>query len=448
MIYCPQCGNPNFDDANYCDTCGEPLINADEYAKMRNAAEMQQLLEAQRQQREAAAYNKAYRKAQKEAKKAAKAQGGEAAGAAANNTPQGVHGAGVAGAAAAGAAAGVASVPGDFTVYKHGCLAQAWDDITESEGWAKRILTLGIINMVPILNFFVSGFAMKWARQLPLDKVDGMPTKVLQDGSFLQGFYACLIYLIVGIVAAVVSGILGIIPWFGALLGIAVSLFLSMFSYLAVMRVSIAESLGPGFDVKAICKAIFTNRFGKLFCATVLPGIIVGAASAFICGSVLVVFGMNSIMSLVENIQYAQQMQLQIQEYNAMIEQNPMLGMFADPMLSMGAYSDPWPAVISQAMGLVPLFFILYLIAMFLSALSVVLSLRATAHYVTRYNHDWSTLVLAPAQQQAQAAQRQGQAVQQAQPAQQQAQPVQQAQAAHPAQTDVSQSVDTEDSQQ
>lgn len=404
MIYCPQCGNPNFDDANYCDTCGEPLINADEYAKMRNAAEMEQLLEAQRQQREAAAYNKAYRKAQKEAKKAAKAQGGgaKAAAADANGVPNAGHGSGVAGAAAAGAAAGVASVPGDFTVYKHGCLAQAWDDITESEGWAKRIITLGLINMVPILNFFVSGFAMKWARQLPLDKVDGMPTKVLQDGSFLQGFYAWLISLIVGVVAGVVTTILGVIPVLGALIGVAVSLFMNMFAQLAIMRVAIAGSLGPGFDVAAIWKAIWTNRFGKLFCATVLPGIIVGAASAFICGSVLVVFGMNSITLLFEYIQTAQQVELQMQEMNAMAQGNPFLGMYADSM--MGMYGDPWANVIAQAMSLVPLFFVLYLIAMFLSALAVVLTMRATAHYVTRYEHEWSQLVLAPARA-AQAAQ-------------------------------------------
>lgn len=439
MIYCPQCGNPNFDDANYCDTCGEPLINAEEYAKMRNAAEMQQLLEAQRQQREAAAYNKAYRKAQKEAKKAAKAQGGGAAGADANGVPNAGHGAGVAGAAAAGAAAGAASVPGDFTIYKHGCLAQAWDDITESEGWAKRIITLGLINMVPILNFFVSGFAMKWARQLPLDKVDGMPTKVLQDGSFLQGFYAWLVGLIVGIVASVISGILGFVPIIGALIGVAASLFLAMFQQLSIMRVAIAGNLAPGFDVKAIWKAIWTNRFGKLFCATVLPGIIVGAAALFVCGSVLVVFGMNSLSSLIENIQYAQQMEQQIQQMNAMMQENPMLGMFADPM--MGMYSDPWANVVSQAMGLVPLFFILYLILMFLSALSIVLTMRATAHYVTRYEHDWSLLVLAPARQQ------QVQVAQTAVPVSQQPQPV-----ATPhmqsAQADASQIAETGDSQQ
>lgn len=394
MIYCPQCGNPNFDDANYCDTCGEPLISAEEYAKMRNAAEMQQLLEAQRQQREAAAYNKAYRKAQKDAKKAAKSQGAQGQGSAAG--PSGAHDAaaastaqGVAGSAATAAANGsVAGAPGaaasasasaasdaDFTVYKHGCLAQAWDDITESEGWVKRILLLGLVNMVPILNFFVEGFAMQWARQLPLDKVEGMPTKIFRDGAFLQGFYAFVVALVVGIVSSVVAGVLGFVPVLGALAGLAGALLLSMFKTLSVMRIAISQNLSSGFDVKAIWKALFTNRFGKLFCATLLPGIIVGAASAFVCGSVLVVFGLNSITSLVDSIQYAQQME-------QMAQMNPMMQMFG--------YGNPWPSVVGQAMGLVPLFFVIYLIAMFLAALSTVLTLRATSHYVTRYQHDWS----------------------------------------------------------
>ena len=402
MIYCPQCGNPNFDDANYCDTCGEPLISAEEYAKMRNAAEMRQLLEVQRQQQEAAAYNEAYRKAQKDAKKAVKAQqgaagqvpvggadgcatgapvatgtaDGQAAHAAASAATASGASATAAGApgsvgvpdAAGATAAGAAAEPVTFPVYKHGCLAQAWDDITESEGWAKRILLLGLVNLVPVLNFFVQGFAMQWARQLPIDKVEGMPAKIFRDGAFVQGFYGFVITLVVGVVSAIVLG---------ALVGVAASLLLSMFRVLATMRVAIAQSLVPGFDVKALWGAVFTNRFGKLFCATLLPGIIVGAATVFICGSALVVFGLNSLTLLFENIQYAHQME-------QMAQMNPMMQMFG--------YSNPWPAVVSQAMGLVPLFFVMGLIAMFLSALGTVLTMRATAHYVTRYHHDWATL--------------------------------------------------------
>lgn len=410
MIYCPQCGNPNFDDANYCDTCGEPLISAEEYAKMRNAAEMRQLLEAQRQQQEAAAYNKAYRKAQKDAKKAVKAQqgaagqvlaggadgcatgapdatgavDGQAAHAAASAATASGASASAADAAAAtaasapgSAAAGAAAEPVTFPVYKHGCLAQAWDDITESEGWAKRILLLGLVNLVPVLNFFVQGFAMQWARQLPIDKVEGMPAKIFRDGAFVQGFYGFVITLVVGVVSAIVAGVFGFVPVLGALVGVAASLLLSVFRVLATMRVAIAQNLVPGFDVKALWGAVFTNRFGKLFCATLLPGIIVGAATVFICGSALVVFGLNSLTLLFENIQYAHQME-------QMAQMNPMMQMFG--------YSNPWPAVVSQAMGLVPLFFVMGLIAMFLSALGTVLTMRATAHYVTRYHHDWAAL--------------------------------------------------------
>lgn len=403
MIYCPQCGNPNFDDANYCDTCGEPLISAEEYAKMRNAAEMQQLLEAQRQQREAAAYNKAYRKAQKDAKKAAKAKNaaasaegasvpasGSVAGAGAQAPGVGTAASDGQGSAAGTSAAAGAPAPGtpapgvpapgapaDFPVYKHGCLAQAWDDITESEGWAKRILLLGLVGLVPILNFFVSGFAMKWARQLPLDQIEGMPKKIFDEGSFLQGFYAFVISLVVGFVSAAASALVGLVPVLGAIVGVAVTLFMAMFQVLSVTRVAISGNLAPGFDVKSIWAVFRAGRLGKLFCATLLPGIIVGVAVVFICGSILVIFGLNSLTSLVDSIQYAQQME-------QMAQMNPMMSMFG--------YSNPWPSVVSQAMALIPLFFVIFLVAMFFAPLSEVLTYRATAHYITRYSHDWCEL--------------------------------------------------------
>lgn len=420
MIYCPQCGNPNFDDANFCDTCGEPLVNADQYAKMQNAAQMQQVLEAQRQQREAQVYNKAYRKAQKEAKKAAKKKGGKTAGVAGavGGTGAGVSGAGAANvgtagasgtagagaqagasgftgtqnAAAAGAAAGAAAAgaPEDFALYKHGCLAQAWDDITETKGWAPKIVALGIVNMVPILNFFVSGYAMKWAAQLPHDKVEPMPQKIFSDGVFSQGFYAFVIALVVGFVSGVASGLLALIPILGAICGVAISLFATMLQSLSIMRVAATGKLGGGFQVKSIWNAI-TGRnaqFGKLFCATVLPGIIIGAAIVFVCGSVLIIFGLNSLTALYNEFQSAQQAQLMQQQL-----QNSMFGSMFGDMYSMSTFGyDPWAMVASMALELVPLFFVLYLIAMFLLALNSVLTLRATSHYITRYCPDWRGL--------------------------------------------------------
>lgn len=57
-------------------------------------------------------------------------------------------------------------------VYAKGCVGAAWSDITSSQGWFKKILLLGLIMCVPILNFYVIGYCMRWARQLVLGKIE------------------------------------------------------------------------------------------------------------------------------------------------------------------------------------------------------------------------------------------------------------------------------------
>lgn len=458
MIYCPQCGNPNFDDANFCDTCGEPLVNPEVYEQMRNQAEMAQYLEAQRQQKQMQAYNKAFRKAQKDAEKAAakkaaknaKASSGPAsagvdmgaagdtngagmgaadvtgvgdgagtgsgvnagAGMGAASGFGGVDAAGAANAAAAGEIPGVTNIgdapfgvggstgstggtggvppagtvppagavpppgavppsgavppgveiPANFPVYKHGCVAQAWDDITESEGWGKRITLLGLVNVVPILNFFVTGYSMEWARQLEEDRVEPMPKKVFGDGFFLQGFYAFVIGLVISACTLAVDAVLGYIPFIGVLASVALAFFFAIFRGLSLVRVAIARELGPGFSVKEIWDGMFSNNFGKAFCATIVPGLIIGAAAVFICGSLMVIFAMSMVGSLINMASMAQ----------------------------VGFAS--WSIVFSMIMGLIPLLLICYMITMFLDALSTVLTLRATSHYVMRYCPSWITL--------------------------------------------------------
>lgn len=434
MIYCPQCGNPNFDDANFCDTCGEPLVNPEVYEQIRSQAEAAQYAAAQQQQKQMEAYNKAFRKAQKDAERAAaknaKAQGASAVGGAGAVGAQGA-GAGMAGAVGAqgagvgvgavdaqgmgaeggipgvttgggapganngavppgsvppaggyaapgvpgAAAGGGASMPGAgapgmgapippavFPVYKHGCVAQAWDDITESDGWGKRIALLGLLNMIPILNFFVTGYAMNWARQLEDDRVEPMPQKIFGDGYFVQGFYAFVIGLVLGIVSTIASTILGIIPILGGLVMFAFAFLLAMFQAFSIMRIAISRELGPAFDIKAIFAAMFKADFGKAFCATIVPGLIVGAAAAFVCGSILVIFAMSTISSMIDLATYAQ------------------YGMVS------------WSAIMTVMLTMIPTLLVCYMVVAFLGAIEIVLTLRATSHFIMRYCGSWTAL--------------------------------------------------------
>ncbi len=428
MIYCPQCGSPNFDDANYCDHCGEPLIKEEDVRRKQAAAEAAYREEADRMRREHQAYQKAYRRAQKQAKRAAKTSGGAAGAGGSGGSGKkaqkakraggvqgqaqgqgsqfaqaqgvGAQGAGAQGAAGSAQHTGGANEPipavtydADVAVYRHGCFAQAWDDVTESKGWGKKVALLGIINIVPILNFFVTGYAMKWGSQLPRDEVLPMPNKIVSEGVFKNGFFAFIISLIVGIVGGIIAGILNLIPVLGVILGIAVYLFLDLFKYLSIMRIAIWDNLGKGFDVKTIFRHIFTGNFGALFCATVLPGIIIWAAISFISLALVAIFALPTINELMTGIQYAQMGQSSLYGMGGLGSSmmDPFSMMFGfNPMMSM--YSSMAPAMIQGAiMALVPLMMFIYFITSFLQALTYLLTLRATGHYVARFCRDWTT---------------------------------------------------------
>lgn len=421
MIYCPQCGSPNFDDANYCDHCGEPLIKEEDVRRKQAAAEAAYREEADRMRREHQAYQRAYRRAQKQAKRAAKTAGGTAsskkngkkakkasAAQQSQNPYQGTQfeqatsyqagtGSGQGNGSGSGNANGGGPIPAvtydsDVAVYRHGCLAQAWDDITESKGWGKKITILGLINIVPILNFFVSGYAMKWGSQLPRDEVLPMPNKVMGDGMFVSGFYAFVMMLVVGIVNSIAASILNLIPVLGIILSIALYLLLVMFQYMSIMRVAIWNNLGKGFSVSTIFKHIFTGNFGALFCATVLPSIIIWASISFITLALVAIFALPSINELMTGIQYAQ-MGNSLYGMNgygsSMMDPFDMMFGF-NPMMSM--YSSMAPAMIQGAiMALVPIMVIIYFITAFLQALNYVLTMRATGHFVARFCRDWTT---------------------------------------------------------
>ena len=39
---------------------------------------------------------------------------------------------------------------------------RAWTEIRQSEGWVKKLLLVGLANIIPILNFGPTGYALNW----------------------------------------------------------------------------------------------------------------------------------------------------------------------------------------------------------------------------------------------------------------------------------------------
>lgn len=59
--------------------------------------------------------------------------------------------------------------------YTEGCISAALADIRGSKNWFGSALVLGLINCVPVLNFFSQGYLLNWSREVPFGGKTQMP---------------------------------------------------------------------------------------------------------------------------------------------------------------------------------------------------------------------------------------------------------------------------------
>lgn len=405
-MVCPQCGKENIDRAPFCAGCGKKLTYV-ENGEAAHAASPAIGSDSQPAQSQAAASANqtaqpqaaasTYQPVQSQATASSNQTAQPQATASTNQAPQPQVAASPYQPAQSQAAASFSQAPqpqaaapqpqqaatssaGGFTpppasnanvVYANGCMGAAWSDITKSEGWVGRIALLGLINIVPILNWVVTGYAMRWSRKLSLGEITSMPKTIFGERNFVNGAFAFLISLILGIIASLAGGVLGIIPILGFLAAIAISLFLAVFQGLSIMRSAIADRLGAAFDIGKIWEAL-KRKPGQAFCATVLPGVIVG----LIVGVVLIVICLLFMIPIIGDI-------AQIAYHSS---------------YSYYSYYDSMdPFLVLQILGLfVPMMFVCYVIAAFSEAIIIVWTYRAVGHYVARYALDWASLASNP----------------------------------------------------
>lgn len=249
---------------------------------------------------------------------------------------------------------------GNEALYKKGCLGAAWDDVVQSKGWFGKMCLLGLVEFVPVLNFYVPGYAMRWSRELFLGKVGPMPEHIFGNRMFVNGCFDFLFALIVGLITAVCSVILGFIPVLGGICIAVLSLFLFIFSCVAILRIAIADRFGAGFDVTQIWNACKKN-FGALCCATLIPYLI----------ATVIIFVVLMAVTMIVGI--------------------PLMGIiFSTAAYSYGASSMYYAsALLESLVALLPVFLILGYALNVVNAFMSVLIYRAVGHYVTRYAQEW-----------------------------------------------------------
>lgn len=249
-------------------------------------------------------------------------------------------------------------------VYAKGCVGAAWSDITSSQGWFKKILLLGLIMCVPILNFYVIGYCMRWARQLVLGKIESMPQRIFEEGNFSQGFYGFVWLFVLSLVCGIASSIISWVPLLGAIAAICILIFQKLFGMVGIMRVAISKQLGSGFDISEDWRAL-TKNFGSLFCAAILPQLIM-------VGVVFVVVVIMAFMLVAlagaSAFQYA-------------------------PYSYGGIYDVGFAfAMISMLLAMIPAFLICYVVICMVGALVSVWAYRAVGHYVARELPEWKAI--------------------------------------------------------
>ena len=176
-----------------------------------------------------------------------------------------------------------------------GCFALAWQELRESDGWLGKCLLLALITFVPILNFIVYGFALKWARDAATGGSAPVPGEIFAEGAFKTGFFAFVIMLLFAIAEFLVSIPLNLIPIIGNLAYLVLTVFVTMFVMLCLMRMVLFDELGEGFSLGAVWQA-FTANLSALFCAAWLPSFVFGLVAA-LASLVLAVPGMFLLLA-------------------------------------------------------------------------------------------------------------------------------------------------------
>lgn len=324
-MFCKNCGTQNKDDAAFCINCGSPLS-------------------------------------------AQPAQTAPQSGA-----PQ---------APVANQASASAAQPAESTV------GAAWKDISMSPGWLKRTLLLCLIGVVPILNFAVDGYCIRWGSELASGKREFMPVRVFKKREIATGFFAMLInfalyfalMLVVFAGTWFISAIFNIFsPTAAVIVGFLISfvvcifvlVFFQPFIDACVMRMSVVGFLESGFNCKQVV-ANFRKGMGSLIGASLLPRIIVTVISLIIIGILIALtIGM---------VQFA-----------------------ADSLSSMSYYDSPmyyltrgysYSGMMSVAGTAANIFFfmmlVIYVVFAMLQVFQKLLMYRAVGHWSARYASEWA----------------------------------------------------------
>lgn len=256
--------------------------------------------------------------------------------------------------------------PAPQPVYAKGCISAAWADIKETPGYVGKLVILGLIMCVPILNFAVAGYLLRWSREVPFGGRTPMPGSYVTGKNFEFGFYAFVISLVVGLVAGVAGMVVGWIPFLGWLAYLVLTLAGGVAALIMQMRMIMGGTIGDGFNVKDVWNVAKRN-WGQLLLVTLVPSIVVGAiiaVLAFIVVFFAVLAGLGGAMPSI------------------MAASNASTVSASDVLALLAIIAVP--TILATV--------VVYVLGCIAEVVAQALTVRGLGHWVARYAPEWTAL--------------------------------------------------------
>ena len=302
-MFCKSCGEQNVDGAKFCRKCGTPLADDSsnneaqaasvqgqgdtsqgaEQASVEQAsaaqeeqaqATTQQNAQATAQQNtQATAQQNAQAAAQQTAQQAAYQQQGAQAQQTAYQQQAVYQQVGVQTSAFCPTSDNI-----DESQYIASPFASGWADIENSKGWFPRSLLLGLCALVPVLRWVISGYAVRWGREICLGINRHLPTSIFEEGVFVTGAKIWVLNLLYALALFVISCALFLIPIIGPIIIVLGWFAFFLVSPLLDFQVGLSGKISAGFSGIGRAFKLIAKTPIKTFASTLGPSFILEMA--------------------------------------------------------------------------------------------------------------------------------------------------------------------------
>lgn len=277
-------------------------------------------------------------------------------------------------------------------------------DITTSKGWFKKVVQLGLVNLVPVFGqMTVEGYAYEWAHKAAWGVSSPMPEKLYgrSNSKMLRwGWFAIVITFVFFLVPYLLGAIGGALAdsgsstsvfWqhtggihlgntlqivFGAVFEIAavvLFVFAILYSFAGIMRMTLYDSLGAGFQLGQIWKMVKRDA-GGLFR-------IIGMEILFLC---VICAAASIAVSLVFGTAVAA---LFVGSFGTMMGNSYSMGGLGGSMGNMGDMSSILgPMMAVGVVAAIPLLFVILWAISSAGAWLTLLVARAVGYWTAQFN--------------------------------------------------------------